>query len=190
VELHGGTVKVNSDGEGEGAVFVVKLPVLPVYANSPARGQANLSDIEADAVVDCASNLDGLKILVVDDEADTCELLRSLLTKCGADVTAARSASEAFRLFQLVIPDVLVSDIGMPHEDGYELMRKVRALPEESGGKVPAVALTAYARAEDRVRALRAGFQMHVSKPIELTELVAIVASLGDRLKKASDGAD
>ncbi|HEX4900732.1 MAG TPA: ATP-binding protein [Pyrinomonadaceae bacterium] len=190
VELHGGTVKVMSDGEGEGAVFVVKLPVLPVYANSPARGQANLSDIEADAVVDCASNLDGLKILVVDDEADTCELLRSLLTKCGADVTAARSASEAFRLFQLVIPEVLVSDIGMPHEDGYELMRKVRALPEESGGKVPAVALTAYARAEDRVRALRAGFQMHVSKPIELTELVAIVASLGDRLKKASDGAD
>lgn len=190
VELHGGTVKVMSDGEGQGAVFVVKLPVLPVYANSPARGQANLSDIEADAVVACASNLDGLKILVVDDEADTCELLRSLLTKCGADVTAARSASEAFRLFQLVIPDVLVSDIGMPHEDGYELMRKVRALSEESGGKVPAVALTAYARAEDRVRALRAGFQMHVSKPIELTELVAIVASLGDRLKKASDRAE
>ena len=187
VELHGGTVKVTSDGEGKGATFVVKLPVLPVYANSPARGQTNLSNIEASAAVDCAGNLDGLKILVVDDEADTCELLRSLLTRCGAAVTAARSASEAFRLFKRARPDVMVSDIGMPNEDGYELMRKVRALPAESGGKVPAVALTAYARPEDRVRALRAGFQMHVSKPIELTELVAIVASLGDRLKKASD---
>ncbi len=181
VELHGGTVGVTSEGEGKGATFIVKLPVLPVYQNAAARGHQNPSDIEVGksaSVIDLA----GLKVLVVDDEADTCELLRSLLSKCGAEVTAARSAKEAFRLFQLVHPDMLISDIGMPYEDGYELMRKVRALPEVKGGKVPAVALTAYARPEDRMRALRAGYQMHVTKPIELDELVSIVASLANRL--------
>jgi CheY-like chemotaxis protein/anti-sigma regulatory factor (Ser/Thr protein kinase) len=184
VELHGGTVKVTSDGEGKGATFVVKLPVLPIQPNALISSQANSSDIETSAPVDCADNLAGLKVLVVDNEADACELLSSLLTRCGAEVTAARSAREAFRLLKQVHPDVMVSDIGMPLEDGYELMRKVRALSEENGGKVPAVALTAYARPEDRMRALRAGYQMHVSKPIELTELVAIVASLGNRITK------
>ena len=111
-------------------------------------------------------------------------MLRSLLSRCGAEVKAANSAEEAFRLFKIEHPDVMVSDIGMPREDGYELMRKVRALPPDKGGNVPAVALTAYARAEDRLRALRAGYQMHVSKPVELAELVAIVASLGNRLRK------
>ena len=183
VELHGGTVGVMSEGEGKGATFTVKVPVLPVYPNMPATGQQNLAELET-STTDAAHNLAGLKILVVDDEADTCELLRSVLSKCGADVTAANSASEAFRLFQLLRPDVMVSDIGMPLEDGYELMRKVRALPEVNGGKVPAVALTAYARPDDRMRALRAGYQMHVAKPIELGELVSIVASLANRLQK------
>jgi len=186
VELHGGTVSVTSEGEGKGATFVVKLPVLPVYQNPP-EAQGNQSNIEIGAP-DWADNLAGLKVLVVDDEADTCELLRSLLSRCGAEVTAANSASEAFRLFKLGPPDVMVSDIGMPMEDGYELIRKVRALPEVSGGQVPAVALTAYARPEDRMRALRAGYQMHVPKPIELSELVAIVASLANRLDKGGDG--
>lgn len=181
VELHGGTVGVTSEGEGKGATFVVRLPVLPVYQNAPVTDQQNQSDIEpADRPIDLA----GLKVLVVDDEADTCELLRSLLSKCGAEVSAAKSASEAFKIFKLVHPDVMVSDIGMPFEDGYELMRKVRALPEVNGGRVPAVALTAYARPEDRMKALRAGYQMHVAKPVQLDELVSIVASLANRLDK------
>ena len=183
VELHGGTVGVTSEGEGKGATFLVKLPVLPVYQNAPQTDLQSTADTEAEPA-DCPINLAGLKILVVDDEADTCELLRSLLSRCGAEVSAARSASEAFKLFQLVHPDVMVSDIGMPFEDGYELMRKVRALPEVNGGKVPAVALTAYARPEDRMKALRAGYQMHVAKPIQLDELVSIVASLANRLHK------
>ncbi|MFZ0062087.1 MAG: response regulator, partial [Pyrinomonadaceae bacterium] len=186
VELHGGTVGVMSEGEGKGATFVVKLPVLPVQPNALAGSQSNSPHIEASASVDCADRLAGLKVLVVDDEADACELISSLLTRCGAEVTPARSASEALRLLKQVHPDVMVSDIGMPFEDGYELMRNVRALSEENGGKVPAVALTAYARPEDRMRALRAGYQMHVSKPIELTELVTIVASLGNPMKKGS----
>ncbi|HEU4477465.1 MAG TPA: ATP-binding protein [Pyrinomonadaceae bacterium] len=183
VELHGGTVQVASEGEGKGATFVVKLPVLPVYQNIlPSDFMSQMKGKDSDE--EWADELAGLKVLVVDDEPDTCELLRSLLSKCGAEVTAANSAEEAFRLFKLGHPDVMVSDIGMPREDGYELMRKVRALPPDKGGNVPAVALTAYARAEDRLRALRAGYQMHVSKPVELAELVAIVASLGNRLKK------
>lgn len=183
VELHGGTVGVTSEGEGKGATFVVKLPVLPVYQNAPVTRQQNPPDIEA-GPTDHATDLAGLKVLVVDDEADTCELLRSFLSRCGADVSAARSASEAFSLFKLVHPDVVVSDIGMPFEDGYELIRQVRALPEVNGGGVPAVALTAYARPEDRMKALRAGYQMHVAKPIQLDELVSIVAGLANRLHK------
>lgn len=183
VELHGGTVEVASEGEGKGATFVVKLPVLPVYQNIPPADF--MSQVKGkNSEEEWADELAGLKVLVVDDEPDTCELLRSLLSRCGAEVTAANSAEEAFRLFKLEHPDVMVSDIGMPREDGYQLMRKVRALPADKGGKVPAVALTAYARAEDRLRALRAGYQMHVSKPVELAELVAIVASLGNRLRK------
>ena len=184
VELHGGTVEVASEGEGKGATFVVKLPVLPVYQSIPSAELMNQVSAGKDAVEEFADELNGLKVLVVDDEPDTCELLRSLLSRCGAVVRAASSAEEALRLFKLENPDVMVSDIGMPREDGYELMRKVRALPSDSGGNVPAVALTAYARADDRLRALRAGYQMHVSKPIELAELVAIVASLGNRLRK------
>ena len=186
VELHGGTVKVTSEGEDKGSTFEVKLPVLPVYQNAQTSGVVPTTDLAPEVPVEGAEDLAGLKILVVDDEADTCELLRALLTKCGAEVAAARSAAEAFELFRQVQPDVVVSDIGMPGEDGYELMRRLRALPKDKGGNVPAVALTAYARVEDRMKALKAGYQMHVAKPIELGELVAIVASLGDRLKRES----
>lgn len=181
VELHGGTVEVTSEGEGKGATFLVKLPILPVYQNARNPDQAGpMATGRSVQDTDTSNELAGLKVLVVDDEADTCELICSILARCGAEVAAARSACEALELFHMLHPDVMVSDIGMPGEDGYELMRKVRALPRERGGDVPAVALTAYARAEDRLRALRAGYQMHVSKPIELAELVAIVASLGD----------
>jgi CheY-like chemotaxis protein len=122
--------------------------------------------------------LEGLHILVVDDEQDARELVTAVLESCMATVTAASSASEAIAAIKEVRPDILVSDIGMPEEDGYELLSKVRALPPNEGGRIPAVALTAYARVEDRMKILSAGFQMHVPKPVEPAELVAVIASL------------
>jgi CheY-like chemotaxis protein len=130
---------------------------------------------------DCAERLDGLRVLVVDDEPDTRELLKAGLGRCGAEVTAAGSAAEALAAISGGAPDLLISDIGMPDEDGYDLIRRVRELPAESGGRVPAIALTAYARTEDRLQALRAGYQMHVPKPVEMAELVAVAASLSRR---------
>jgi CheY-like chemotaxis protein len=120
-----------------------------------------------------------MEVLVVDDEADTLELIKVLLGQCGAKVTTARSSAEALEVLRRRQPDVIISDIGMPAEDGFEFIRKVRLLPPERGGKIPAVALTAYARAEDRLRVLRSGYQMHISKPVELAELVAVVANVG-----------
>jgi CheY-like chemotaxis protein len=120
-------------------------------------------------------------VLVVDDEVDTRELFRVGLQHCGAEVSTAGSVREALAAIEESRPDLLISDIGMPGEDGYELIRRVRALPAASGGKIPAIALTAYARTEDRLRALRSGYQMHVSKPVELAELVAVMASLVQR---------
>jgi len=120
-------------------------------------------------------------VLVVDDELDTRELFRVGIGHCGAEVVTASSAQEALKAMEEERPNLLISDIGMPGEDGYELIKKVRALPAGRGGKIPAIALTAYARTEDRLRALRAGYQMHVSKPVELAELVAVMASLIQR---------
>jgi len=182
VEMHGGTVSAESYGEGQGATFFVRLPLTPVYQKSSMQGHTvQLADHSKLLTLDCPERLDGLKILAVDDEEDTRELLRSVFEHCGAKVTTAASAAEALTLLEETRPDVLISDIGMPEEDGYELIVKVRALPVERGGKTPAVALTAYARAEDRLRALRTGYQMHVPKPVELAELVAIVARLAER---------
>ena len=121
---------------------------------------------------------------MVDDEADTRELLRIGIGQCGADVATAGSAQEALEAIAEEMPDLLISDIGMPGEDGYELIKKVRALPAGRGRKIPAIALTAYARTEDRLRALRAGYQMHIPKPVELAELVAVIASLIQRSDK------
>jgi CheY-like chemotaxis protein len=122
-----------------------------------------------------------LKVLVVEDELDSRELIIAVLTQCNATVTAVNSAREALAAITRIQPDILISDIGMPDEDGYSLIKKVRALPPQSGGRIPAVALTAYARAEDRIKALATGFQMHAPKPIEPAELAAIVASLAER---------
>jgi len=108
-------------------------------------------------------------------------LLKTSLSECGAHVTVAGSVREAFGTFEVSVPEMIICDIGMPGEDGYDFIRRLRALPQESGGKVPAIALTAYARVEDRLRALRAGFQMHVAKPVELAELVTVVASVSGR---------
>ena len=183
VELHGGTVRAESPGEGQGSTFTVLLPVAPVYQTAVEGERVHPAARDTMPSFDCAERLDGLRVLVVDDEPDTRELLKAGLGQCGAEVTSAASAAEALAVISGGAPDLLISDIGMPDEDGYDLIRRVRELPAESGGKVPAIALTAYARTEDRLQALRAGYQMHVPKPVELAELVAVAASLVQRGK-------
>jgi PAS domain S-box-containing protein len=183
VELHGGTVRAESEGEGQGATFTVLLPVAPVYQAEASGARVHPAARDTMPSFDCADRLDGLRVLVVDDEPDTRELLKAGLGQCGAEVTEAGSAAEALAAISTDAPDLLISDIGMPDEDGYDLIRRVRELSAESGGKVPAIALTAYARTEDRLQALRAGYQMHVTKPVEMAELVAVAASLVQRGK-------
>jgi PAS domain S-box-containing protein len=182
VELHGGTVRADSKGEGQGAVFTVKLPLIPVRPEVNNLEQVHLP-IEGRVTFDKSPSLEGLRVLVVDDEADSREFLIALLEQCGAEVIAVTSASEAIEAVSQVKADVLVSDIGMPLEDGYSLIGKVRLLKAEQGGQIPAVALTAYASREDRTRAIAAGFQMHIPKPVEPVELVTVVASLARTTK-------
>jgi len=178
VELHGGTVWVKSGGLSKGATFTVTFP-LPVLQGEQEGVRLNAS---AESAKETASpDLSGVSVLVVDDEEDARQLLKSILSKAGADVRMAKSAKEALLNIKTEIPAVLVSDIGMPEEDGYFLIGAVRALSANEGGKVPAVALTAYTRAEDRIRSLAAGFQMHISKPADSLELLMVVASLAHR---------
>lgn len=178
VELHGGTVRADSEGEGKGATFTVMLPITPVYQvdSSGSRVHPGARDLLPPA--DTSDRLDGLRILVVDDEADTRDLLQQGLEFCGATVKVVGSAAEAIDSLKINIPDILISDIGMPGTDGYAFIRQVRQLTPQRGGKVAAIALTAYTRVEDRLQALRAGYDMHVPKPVELTELVAVAASV------------
>jgi len=182
VELHGGTVHADSSGEGQGAMFTVKLPLMAVSPKPSGLEQVHPT-IGGSVPFDCSPSLNGLRILVVDDEADTRALLVYALEASGAEVVAAASADEAISaLTKSLIPmDVLISDIGMPDEDGYTLLRRVRTLEKERGGKIPAVALTAYARTEDRRAALLAGFQFHIAKPVEPGELIAVIANLAGR---------
>ncbi|MDQ1591347.1 MAG: hypothetical protein QOG71_1974 [Pyrinomonadaceae bacterium] len=185
VELHGGTVAVESAGENQGATFVVQLPVMVTSRQPEAAGtlpRRHPTSGGDDLSFDCPPSLEGLHVLIVDDEPDTRRLLRTVLERCGTKVTTAASAVEALASFTQSKPDIIISDIGMPGEDGYELIGKLRAAEAGSGGgRTPAIALTAYARVEDRVRALNAGFQVHVPKPIEPVELLAVVASLAGR---------
>ena len=178
VEMHGGTVSANSDGEGKGATFTVQLPIAPVYQVDSSGSRVHPGARDLLPPNDVTDRLDNMKILVVDDEADTRELLRQGLEYCGATVSVAGSAAEAVEAVMAKPPDILISDIGMPGVDGYDLIRQIRRLPAASGGKVPAIALTAYTRTEDRLQALRAGYDMHVPKPVELAELVAVAASV------------
>lgn len=180
VELHGGTVIADSQGLGLGSTFTVRLPVRAVRREDshPERVHPTL---ETQVPFECISRLNGLRILVVDDEADVRDLLTVVLEECGALVVAVATAREARAALKESKLDVLVSDIGMPGEDGYALMRSIRALDAEHSGRIPAVALTAYARVQDRQQAMLAGFQTHLSKPVEPGELVAVVANLSGR---------
>jgi PAS domain S-box-containing protein len=177
VELHGGTIEVASEGEGMGATFVVKLPRASVRA-TPSEARRGITPQSADLSFDCPPELTGLKVLVVDDEADARELLVAILEQCGSVVVTASSAAEALAQLDRESPNVMLSDIGMPGQDGYALIEAVRRRPPEGGGRTPAAALTSYARAEDRRRALQSGYQMHLPKPAEPAELVAVVANL------------
>lgn len=181
VELHGGTVSAASEGEGKGATFTVMLPITPVYQVDQSGGRVHPAARDLLPLEDSNDRLDGLRILVVDDEADTREMLKQGLEYCGAKVSVAGSAAEAIDALVAQVPDILISDIGMPGVDGYDLIRQVRGLPSNKGGKVAAIALTAYTRIEDRLQALRAGYDMHVPKPVELTELVTVAASVARR---------
>jgi PAS domain S-box-containing protein len=182
VELHGGSVRVTSPGEQQGATFSVQLP--PAVMRSDARDASQRLHPRSPGSSAPAfkhSDLSGLKVLVVDDDPDGCELARHVLAACAAQVLTATTAEAALAIIESERPDVLVSDIGMPHVDGYELLRRVRLLGAAKGGHLPAIALTAFARSEDRTRALRAGFLVHVSKPVEPAELVASVATVSGR---------
>lgn len=181
IELHGGSVDAASDGANKGATFTVKLPVVPIYQVDPVAGGVHPAARSLLPPAEFAERLDGIKALVVDDEPDTRELLRVGLQNCGADVTVVANVADALNAIKESAPDVLISDIGMPGEDGYDLIRKLRALPAKDGGRVPAIALTAYARVEDRLKALRSGYHMHVPKPVELAELITVVDSLLQR---------
>jgi PAS domain S-box-containing protein len=178
VELHGGTVRADSGGAGKGATFTVTLPVRAVIGVGPP-GAIDVAAVRASPAEKESQVLTGTRVLVVDDEADARELIVTVLEQYGAEPRGAGSVVEALEVLSRFRPDVLVSDIGMPGEDGYVLIRKLRTLEDEQGiPRLPAVALTAYARGEDRRRALAAGFQVHVAKPVEPAELVEAIASI------------
>jgi PAS domain S-box-containing protein len=179
VTAHGGTVEARSEGPGRGAEFLVRIPALQAVAEPPREGStAGRQPVAGSAV---SPRLDGLSVLVVDDEEDARLIIEHVLREQGAEVLSAQSAEEALEIFAAVRPDVIVCDIGMPVTDGYSLLRRVRALPANKGGRTPALALTAYARREDAQRAFAAGFQMHVPKPVEPRELATLVGNLGGR---------
>jgi signal transduction histidine kinase len=181
VELHGGTIVAHSDGPGEGANFTVRLPTAPIRserANSPAASAPRRTTFE------CPASIEGLRVLVVDDEPETRELLRFVLEQCKASVTTAPHAADGFDALQAGTFDLLLSDIGMPGEDGYSFVRRIRELAPTANGAIPAIALTAYARGEDRTHAIRAGFDVHMSKPIDPSELMAVIDRLVSRHRR------
>ena len=178
VEMHGGTVRAESPGEGRGATFTVTLPLatIPTAVHHDEDERRPV----ADATPDDVPTLAGLRVLVVDDQAGAGDAVTAVLEQSGARVAVAASSAEALEALASFRPDVLLSDIGMPGEDGYAFIRKVRALPSDDGGRVPAAALTAYARVEDRRRALLAGYHAHVPKPVAPAELVAVIMHLAE----------
>ena len=180
VELHGGTIRAESEGIGKGAVFTVALP-LAQERRDPARAEERKREVERRRSRTGALRLDGVHVLLVEDDDDSRKLLGTMLKRYGARVTSTKSAAEALAVFEGELPDLLISDIGMPDQDGYELMRKLRALPPERGGKTPAIALTGYASRKDRDRALNSGYQQHMAKPIEQVDMIKAIAALVGR---------
>ena len=180
VELHGGTISAGSEGLSKGAVFTVDLP-LAQERRDPARAEERRKEVERRRSRLGAVRLDGVHVLLVEDDDDSRKLLGTMLKRYGARVTSTKSAAEALAVFEGELPDVLISDIGMPDQDGYELMRKLRALPSERGGKTPAIALTGYASRKDRERALSSGYQQHMAKPIEQVDMIKAIAALVGR---------
>ena len=173
MELHSGTVRVESQGENQGAIFTVELPVVQ---------QASPTTVEPDAIrVTLENPLSNLQILVVDDDNDTREFQAFVLEQSGAAVTAVASGVEALQALDRFIPDVLVSDVGMAEMDGHMLIQQIRSRPHNKGGKLPAIALTAYARDFDQQKVLQAGFQKHLSKPVEPEALLEAIACLCDQ---------
>jgi PAS domain S-box-containing protein len=177
VELHGGTVQALSPGEGKGATFIVKLPLM-VWHKDVKEGVRVHPAAEGDGALGDAPLLNGLRVLVVDDEPDTRQMLKLMIEQFGAEVKVSASSAEALATLEQWKPNVLVSDIEMPGEDGYSLIQKIRALEPARGGLIAAVALTAYARTEDRMRSLAAGYQMHIAKPAEPVELAIVIGNL------------
>lgn len=186
VEMHGGSVAAASEGRGKGATFTVSLPLLAGHSTYDC--QSKYADYDAASLQD-HHELDGFRIMIVDDEQDARDVLVATLKRSGADVVAAGSVAEAMdaleRLPNGSMPDVVVSDIGMPGEDGFDLIRKLRAMEPERGGSIPAIALTAYASAEDSVSVLSAGFQRHVAKPVEPSALANLIVSISRRAVRA-----
>jgi len=181
VELHGGRVKATSPGNGQGSTFTVSIPIRASGAVKSTASPGNHTDLpNAQNLADI--RFDGLRVLVVDDERDASDIVRRVLEPLGASVSSAISASEGFDLVQRISPQVLLCDIGMPDEDGYSLLRRVRKLSPQQGGDVPAIAVTAFARAEDQQHAIIAGFQLHLAKPFEAEQLIASIARMTERL--------
>jgi len=192
VRQQAGVVYAESEGAGKGSTFVVEFPLTASEVLTTDTGRVDLFSDQARVMLSnseifASQTLKDLRILVVEDDPDTRELLQTILERCGAEVRAADSAHVALEEIAERTPDVIVSDIGMAGENGYELIKKIRALPPEQGGLVPAVALTAYAAAADRRRALVAGFQTHLAKPVEPDELLAVIGSLGRQTDSSAD---
>jgi len=181
VDLHGGSVKASSGGTGQGACFVVSLPLAALGTAGDAKVAGPSEPAASARPLQGAPSLDGIDVLVVEDQPDMRQLIRVAIEQAGGTVRDAGSMAEAVALFDARTPDLVVSDIGMPGGDGYELIRHLRNRPVRVGGAVPAIALTAYARSEDRTRSLLAGYQLHVAKPVEPIELLAAISSLARR---------
>jgi signal transduction histidine kinase/ActR/RegA family two-component response regulator len=186
VELHGGNIRVKSAGEGKGTSFIVSLPLTIIHP--PAEREERLHPRTASPAPKLSRpiRLEGISVLVVDDQTDAQNLIRRVLEECGAKVITSSSAVEALQILEREKPSVLLSDIGMPDVDGYEFLKRVRALGPDRGGQVPAVALTAFARSEDRTKALLSGFMVHVTKPVEPSELAATIAAVAGRVHDGS----
>jgi CheY-like chemotaxis protein len=175
VELHGGSIRAESPGPGMGSIFTITLPLLV------DRGKGKLPSFDSDDQEESPEQQDSLhqvRILIVDDDFDASELFQKALMRSGAEVRTASSVKEALSLLESWKPEMLLSDIGMPDEDGFALIEKLRSLPPEQGGCIPAASLTAYTREEDQKRAIAAGFNIHISKPVSVTELLSSVREL------------